>query len=77
MSAAGEVAPAPSGLRVSPSQFLLCRAVGEITKPLPGRPLFRCPNCHAANLGNATPDRLHCAQCGTDWLVIDGIHRFR
>jgi ubiquinone/menaquinone biosynthesis C-methylase UbiE len=66
-----------SKLRISPSQFLLCHAVGDIGAPTPERPLFRCPNCHTSTLQEETPERLHCGHCGTDWLVIDGIHRFR
>lgn len=63
--------------RLAPSIFLRCRAVGEVAKPLPGRPLFRCPRCHAVDLRTDDPDRLLCRACGSVWLVIDGIHRFR
>lgn len=61
----------------SPSVFLRCRATGDVGQPQPGRPLFRCLHCHSTDLQNGDPDRLVCSQCGTHWLVIDGIHRFR
>ncbi len=64
-------------LRLSPSIFQRCLAVGDGGQPSPGRPLFRCPNCHSIDLQADDPDRLICGGCGTPWLVIDGIHRFR
>lgn len=64
-------------LHPSPSVFLRCRAVGDVGEPQPGRPLFRCPRCHATDLRDDAPDRLLCGQCGTSWPVIDGVHQFR
>ncbi len=61
----------------APSVFLRCRAVGDAGQPEPGRPIFRCPRCHSTALRDTAPDRLLCGQCGTSWLIIDGIHRFR
>ena len=63
-------------LHLSPSIFLRCRATGDAGTPSPERPLFRCPRCRTADL-REEPDRLVCRHCGTPWLVIDGIHRFR
>ena len=64
-------------LRASPSIFLRCRATGQLPRPVPGRPLFRCPRCHATDLAANDPARLICRACGATWLIIDGIHRFR
>lgn len=64
-------------LRLSPSIFLRCRASGDAGQPAPGRPLFRCPRCHAADLEASAPDRLLCRRCGASWPIIDGIHHFR
>ncbi|HOG45631.1 MAG TPA: class I SAM-dependent methyltransferase [Anaerolineae bacterium] len=64
-------------LRPSPSVFLRCRAVGDAGRPQPGRPLFRCPRCRATDLRDDAPGHLRCGQCGTDWPIVDGTHRFR
>ena len=64
-------------LHPSPSVFLRCRAVGDGGTPPPGRPLFRCPRCHAADLASDGPAALVCRRCGAAWPVADGIHLFR
>jgi ubiquinone/menaquinone biosynthesis C-methylase UbiE len=64
-------------LRLSPSIFLRCRAVGSMGRPAPGRPLFRCPDCHSTDLAAGEPDRLVCGDCGAVWPILDGIHHFR
>jgi len=61
----------------SPSVFLRCRAVGDAGTPPPGRPLFRCPRCHAPDLRPEGPGGLVCGQCGAAWPIIEGIHLFR
>ncbi len=61
----------------APSVFLRCRAVGEVGQPQPGRPLFRCPRCHATGLRDDDPGRLLCSECGAEWSIIDGVYRFR
>ncbi len=64
-------------LHPSPSVFLRCRASGEVGEPQPGRPLFRCLRCRSTGLQEDGPGRLLCAQCGSEWPIIDGVHRFR
>ena len=64
-------------LRPSPSIFLSCRTVGDLGQPPPGRPLFRCPSCHATDLQAADSGTLRCRGCEATWPVLDGVHHFR
>ncbi len=64
-------------LRLTPSIFLRCRAIGDPGQPRPGRPLFRCLRCHGTDLQPDADRNLACPACGTVWPVIDGIPRFR
>jgi SAM-dependent methyltransferase len=64
-------------LRLSPSVFLRCRAVGTAGQPPAGRPLFRCLHCHASTLDEADPSRLLCVRCGSEWPISGGIYHCR
>ncbi|MCL6432514.1 MAG: methyltransferase domain-containing protein [Anaerolineae bacterium] len=64
-------------LRLTPSIFLRCRAIGDVGRPRPGRPLFRCLRCDGTDLHPDADRNLVCPACGAVWPVIDGIPRFR
>ncbi len=63
-----------SGLKASPSLFLLARTpgAGSITEGA----LFRCPACRRGGLVGGE-EGLNCTACGATWAVTDGIYDFK
>ncbi|MCE5260091.1 MAG: methyltransferase domain-containing protein [Chloroflexi bacterium] len=64
-------------LAISPSIFVSC----VVEKPddaalAPFDKLFLCPACRAGSLLK-TASGLHCAQCGHDWPIIEGVYVFK
>jgi SAM-dependent methyltransferase len=73
----GLLQPVLAPLRLSPSIFLRCRAVGEAGQPPAGRPLFRCPGCFSTVLDESDPGQLRCVACGATWPICDGVYHLR
>lgn len=73
----GRLQPLLAPLRLSPSIFLRCRAVGEAGQPPAGRPLFRCPTCHSTDLHADGSGCLRCAACGAAWPIQNGVYHLR
>lgn len=64
-------------LSIAPSMFLRAgtQKTGEASLPALDD-LFCCPDCGSCSL-NEMDQALHCAECGHDWPIINGIYVFK
>ena len=67
--------PTGQWLQYSPSLFVRAQAASD-SPTAPAGQFFRCPVCRSSVL-TETASALHCANCGRDWPVADGIYDFR
>lgn len=65
----------PSGWLYSPSVFVQNRVAGTVPAALP-RDLFKCLRCQHVPL-RESGKKMGCANCGTEWSIVDGIYDFR
>ena len=64
-------------LSIAPSMFVRAgtQKAGQALQPALDA-LFCCPDCGSCSL-NEMDQALHCAQCGRDWPIINGIYVFK